>query len=303
MLKGGWLSAFILYFISIANNVIAVDDNNIVLAYVNEDAITRGQIQQLQDESGIDATKALELMIEQKLLLQDFYSKKGRILEAHVEAQVDAIVQGSFRGNRNALVQFLRDNGRSLSGLKEDVRVSIISNVMQDQKFESKFAISPKKIREYYKKHKNSFRVPASYFIQQSGFKANSTIAIEKNTVTKLEGLKIFENAGKSKEFIKQQLDEFSSEPAWYSSTELNRDLIRSLNKMGIGEETDYLKIGDLCILSKLLDKKPATLKPLLEVQSSIEEILQKEINNKRFKEYVDFLRSKASITYIQKSL
>ena len=112
MLKGRWLSTFILCLVFVTGNVIAED--NVVLAYVNEDVITREQVQQLQDELGVDATKALEAMIEQKLLLQDFYGKKGRILEAHVDAQMDAIIQRNFRGNRNALVQFLHDNGRSL---------------------------------------------------------------------------------------------------------------------------------------------------------------------------------------------
>ena len=296
MLKGRWLSTFILCLVFVTGNVIAED--NVVLAYVNEDVITREQVQQLQDELGVDATKALEAMIEQKLLLQDFYGKKGRILEAHVDAQMDAIIHRNFRGNRNALVQFLHDNGRSLGGLKEEVRVSIISNVMQDQKLESKFAISPKKTREYYEQHKDLFRIPASYFIQQLGFKANSTITIEDNTITKLECLKNFEKIGKSREFIKQQLNEFSSEPAWYSSEELNPDLVKFLDAMRMGEETDYLKMDDLYVVSKLLDKKPEIFKPLSEVQSNIEQVLLKEINDKHFKEYVDFLRSKASISY-----
>lgn len=279
----------------------STEEKNVISAYVNDDFITQAQVQQMAVESGESKDKALELMIEQKLLLQDFQDKKGRILDVQMDAQLDAIVQNNFQGNRGALVKVLHDDKRSLGGLKEEVRVSIISNIMQQQKMTEKYAISPKKIREYYEQHKSDFEIPAKYLIQQSGFKADSTIVIEENSVLKLDHLNELKKEGKSLDVISQTLDEFSSEPAWYTSKELSETLVECLNGMKIGEATSYITLNGVCVVTKLLNKNEATVKALSDVQSDIETILLEEVNNQYFREYVDFLRSKAVITYQNK--
>lgn len=276
----------------------STEGKNMISAYVNDDFITQAQVQQMAIESGESKDKALELMIEQKLLLQDFQNKKGRILDAQMDAQVDAIVQTNFQGNRGALVKVLHDDKRSLGGLKEEVRVSIISNIMQQQKMTEKYAISPRKIQKYYEQHKSDFEIPAKYLIQQSGFKEDSKIVIEENSFLKLDYLSELKKEGKSLDVISQTLDEFSSEPAWYTSKELSETLVECLNGMKIGETTSYMALNGVCAVTKLLNKNEATVKALPEVQSDIEAILLEEVNNQYFREYVDFLRSKAIITY-----
>ena len=99
-----------------------------------------------------------------------------------------------------------------------------------------------------------------------------------------------------SLEEIKKQLDEFTVESAWYTASELAPALIKHLENMKPGQSTDYLKVNDVWIISKLLDKQASQVKPLSDVQSEIEEKILVKINQKNYQDYIDSLKKKAVV-------
>lgn len=265
-----------------------------VAAYVNETIITRLSVQQLVQQEGISYDQALNFLIEQQLLLQDFNNKKGKIPQMQLDIQTSSIVQEHFNGNRNAFVKVLQMQGKTLTGLQDELRTSIILNVMRQQKVQSKYSISPKEIRSYYDAHKAEFFTPARYYISQSGFGIESMVP--QTEIKKSDKLNELIKSGTPLDAIKQQLDEFSSEPTWYSSAELDKSLVDKLEKLPTGQETQYLKLNNLFVVTKLIQKEPAAVRPLTEVQSTIEEKLLVEHNNKCYQDYVQQLKSKAVI-------
>lgn len=265
-----------------------------VAAYVNETVITRLSVQQLVQQESIPYVQALNFLIEQQLLLQDFNNKKGKIPQIQLDIQTSNIVQEHFNGNRNAFVKVLQMQGKSLSGLQEELRTSIILNIMRQQKSQSKYSISPKAVRAYYEAHKDEFFVPARYYISQSGFTLDAKMP--QTEIKKADKLKELLKSKTDLNIIKQQLDEFSSDPTWYSSEELDKVLIDKLEVLSSGQETPYLQLNNTFVVTKLLQKSPATVCPLSEVQSVIEEKLIVEHNNRCYQEYVHQLRSKAVI-------
>lgn len=271
-----------------------------IVAYVNEEVITKNDVCNLADEARLTYDQALDRLIDQCLLLQDFNSKKGKIPEAQLDVQMDNIVQESFKGNRSALSQVLRMKGQTFFGLKEEVKTSIILNVMQQQKAQSPYSISPKKIKEYYQSHKKEFEVPASYVIEQSGFKAGSKMLMQEEEKNKGEVLEKYLADKMSLDEIKRKLDEFTMEAMEYKASELDVRLVNHLDKMLEGQSTDYLKINDVYITAKLLKKNPARIKTLAEVQSEIEEKLLVEINQKNYQDYIDLLKKNAAIQMIK---
>ena len=99
-----------------------------------------------------------------------------------------------------------------------------------------------------------------------------------------------------SKEEIKKQLDEFTIEPIWYNASELDPVLLKHLESMEAGQSTDYLKINDVWIISKLLEEQSAQIKPLSEVQSEIEEKILVEINQKNYQDYIEALKKQSVV-------
>lgn len=274
--------------------IYAKECSEAVVAYVNEAVITHLSIQQLVQQENITYEQALNALIEQQLLLQDFNNKKGKIPQLQLDIQISNIVQENFNGNRSAFTKVLQMQGKSLSSLQDELRTSIILNVMRQQKTQSKYSISPKEIRSYYEAHKGDFSVPARYYISQSGFGLDSKIP--QTEIKKSDKLQTLIKGGVALNSIKEQLDEFSSEPTWYSAEELDKTLVDKLEKLSIGQETHYLQLNNTFVTTKLLQKAPASVRPLSEIQGAIEEKLLVEHNNKYYNDYIQQLKNKAVI-------
>ena len=291
---------FVSLFFTLSKLFSFAEEIGSVVCYVNKDVITNSDVSMLAKETGLTNEQALDRLIDQCVLLQDFNDKKGRIPVAQLDVQMDNIVQESFKGNRNALSQVLKMKGQTFFGLKEEIKTSIILNVMRQQKSRSIHSISPRKIREYYNSHIEEFTIPTFYTIEQSGFNATSKITIDGVEKNKKDVLKEHLMHKSPLEAIKKQLDEFVNDPIEYKAEELDNCLVECLEKLAIGATTDYLKINNVYVCSKLLGKKPARVKLLEEVQAEIEEKLLIEINQKNYQAYVDSLKAKASIRIVK---
>ncbi len=262
-----------------------------VVAHVNEEIITREEVLQAAEDRQIDCSKALDILINQKLLMQDFNKKKGHIPAAQLDVQMDDIVQTNFSGNRAAMQQVLRYQGQSFYGLKQEIQNSIIINVMREQQMISRYALSPKQIRDYYDAHKEEFKIEARYFIQQSGFRGDETCEINGEKLLKVDVLK-----NPSQMDLVKDFNSFIGEPTWYNASELNADLLKVLKTLKKGRTSSYMRFGDVYLATRYIDKTEAAYKSLVEVQSDIETTLLADVNAKRYQDYVDQLKKKSVI-------
>ena len=95
---------------------------------------------------------------------------------------------------------------------------------------------------------------------------------------------------------IQKQLDTFRTEAIWYQASELDPKLVRVLEQLSDGSQTAYLHIGDVWVTSVLVEKKGGHLKPLADVQGTIEERLLVGSAQERHRAYLQRLRERASI-------
>lgn len=273
-----------------------------IAAYVNEDIIMRTEVQQLAQERQISYEEALNVLIEQWLLLQDFNRKKGKISDAQIDINMENILQSNFQGNRQAMRQVLQAQGQSFYGLKEDVRQSMIIHVMRQRNTLSPFSISPKQVEAYYWSHQQEFQMESRYLIQQSGFQEDATLMVDGKEERKVDLLQQLIQNKNTLSLIHKQLDEFTSKPIWYSFSELQPELRNELLLLTPGESTPYLKLNNVYVTSQLIQMEPAIIKSLAEVQSDIEEKLLIEVNSNIYNQYIQYLRQLANIRIVDES-
>lgn len=277
-----------------------------IAACVNDEPIACYEVQKAASELKIAPSEALNLLIEQKLLEADFKKKGGKISDMHVDAQVETMAKEHFNGNRELMRQVLRQQGQSLYGLRQELRKSMVTSALQSGQMPSRLAVSPKDITAYYEAHASDFREEARYYLKQSGFKANETLDVPRvigagepkatETLTKeayLERL-LAEKTPLSE--IQKKLDTFHTEAIWYKASELDPKLVQALEQLSDGSQTAYLHIGDVWVTSVLVEKKGGHLKPLADVQGTIEERLLVGSAQERHRAYLQRLRERASI-------
>jgi len=272
-----------------------------VLARVNGEIITQNEVQRIAEGSGLAYEKIVEQLIDRKLLIAAFEAQKGKVQTTQVDLQMESIIQNSFRGSRQQFVAILQSEGQSIYELKDEIKNSIIENVMRQQYFQSANILSPKKIQAYYQQHQEQFSKPARYCIQQSGFKADAMLQVGEETVLKRDYLQKLIEAKTVFSTIQSQLNEFTTDAIWYTEAELDPALAAQLAQLSVNQNTTYIKINEVFVSSRLVEKEPASITPLAEVQGQIEEILLFEANTQAYKRYVQGLREKAFIEILYK--
>lgn len=273
-----------------------------ILARVNNEIITHNEVKRIAEGSNLPYKKIIDQLIDRKLLIAAFEAQKGKVQASQVDLQMDTIIQNNFSGNRQQFIAILKNEGQSIYELKDEIKNSIIENVMRQQNFRSSQVLSPKKIKTYYQNHLKQFLKPARYYIKQSGFKADATIAINDETLLKKDYLEKLLQQNVALATIKSTLDEFSTEAIWYTTSELDPQLAIQLANLPLNQSTPYIKINEIYVTSHLLQKEPATLLPLSEVQKEIEELLLFEANTQAYKNYIQNLRNKAFIQIFYKN-
>ena len=277
-----------------------------IAACVNGEPIACDEVRKAAAELKVAPTEALNLLIEQKLLEADFKKKGGKISDMHVDAQVETMAKEHFNGNRELMRQVLRRQGQSLYGLKQELRKSMVTNALQSGQMPSRLAVSPKDITAYYEAHAADFREEARYCLKQSGFKANEAVEVPREAgadepkateaLTKEACLKRLLAEKTPLSDIQKQLDTFHTEAIWYQASELDPKLVQALEAISDGSQTAYLHIGDVWVTSVLVEKKGGHLKPLADVQGTIEERLLTGSAQERHRAYLQRLRERASI-------
>jgi len=143
-------------------------------AIVNGDVITFSQVRQLsaprekllrsqltgQDlENKLKEVRQLALkdLIDRRLIIQAFKKESFQIPDHIIDQRVHDIIRESFGGDRNTFVKTLEAQNYSLGEFKEKEMERIIVQAMRSHNVKTNYIISPTKIEDFYRKHRDLF--------------------------------------------------------------------------------------------------------------------------------------------------
>ncbi len=143
-------------------------------AIVNGDVITYSQVRQLSAprekllrsqftgqelENKLQEVRKLALkdLIDRRLIIQAFKKESYQIPDHIVDQRVHDIIRESFGGDRNTFVKTLEAQSYSLGEFKEKEMERIIVSAMRSHNVKTNYIISPTKIEDFYRKHRDLF--------------------------------------------------------------------------------------------------------------------------------------------------
>ena len=145
-----------------------------IAAIVNGDVITYSQIRMLSaprekllrsQYTGEELEKqlreardaALKDLVDRRLIIQAFKKESYEIPDHFVDERMHEIIRESFGGDRNTFIKTLEAQNYTLGEFKQKETERMIVQAMRGKNVKMNMAISPPKIEDYYKKHRDEF--------------------------------------------------------------------------------------------------------------------------------------------------
>lgn len=266
----------------------------------------------------VKAKKAvLDELIDRELVLSEFETKGYVMKEDHVEQEINRRILVQFNGNRDEFLDNLRKSGMTYSDFRDSVRKEVTVAAMRSSRYERGIPPTPDEIKQEYAESKADYRDIMQDSIRFDKIFIPSVEGLPEEGMTQAEFQAMAEEQYRKAESLKQQLDK-----GGISFAEAAREYSRDSHAED-GGAWPLLKRSDLAVefanvvfsaepgkvigplldnagftLVRVREKRLAPAPPLSnpEVKQKVDDAVRRKQSEKRYREWVDRLRSKAVI-------
>ena len=244
---------------------------------------------------------ALKDLIDRRLIIQAFKKESFQIPDHIVDQRVHEIIRESFGGDRNTFVKTLEAQNYSLGEFKQKEMERIIVQAMRSHNVKTNYIISPTKIEDYYRKHRDEFTTKEQIklrMIMISGQKDTGNAPAQKELAEEVLGKLA---SGAEFEQMAQIYSEDSTKDnggdwGWIERNTLAEPLEKFAFNMPVGRISNIIDYAGNYYILKVEDKHGGTTKSLAEVRADIEKKLVQEEAQQIQERWIASLRQKAYI-------
>src|SRR6267143_2523685 len=289
-----------------------------IAAVVNGDVITFSQVRALSaprekvlrsqltgkelDSKLIELRQlALKDLIDRRLVIQAFKKESFEIPDHIVDERMHQIIRESFGGDRNTFIKTLEAQNYTLGEFKQKETERIMVQAMRSHNIKQNAIISPTKVEDYYKKHRDEFTSKEQIklrMIMVSGQKDTASAPAQKALAEEVLGKLA---AGAEFDQTAQVYSEDSTRDNGGDWGLIERNTLAGpLEKiafnMPVGRISNIIDYAGNYYILKVEDKQGGTTKSLAEARPDIEKKLLQEEAQQIQERWIANLREKAYI-------
>ena len=289
-----------------------------IAAIVNGQAITISQVrslsaprekqlraqytgEELQKQLKVARDLALKDLIDRQLVLEAFKKEKYEIPDHFVEERLHEIIRENFGGDRNTFIKTLEAQNYTLGEFKQKEMEQMIVQAMRSHNVKKSTIVSPTKIDDYYRKHRDEFTSKETIklrMIMIPGQKDTATAPAQKALAEEVLGRLA---SGAEFDRTAQIYSEDSTRDnggdwGWIERNTLAGPLEKVAFNMPVGRVSNIIDYAGNYYILKVEDKQGGTTKSLAEVRSEIEKKLLQEEAQQIQERWIASLREKAYI-------
>lgn len=262
-------------------------------------AKNESEFTQLIDSASKDI---LQNMIDRIIIVNEAFEQGIQIPPSYIDDEYESIINKDFNSNRSQFLAYLNSVGQTQDEFREELKKSIIINVMQSQNRKKQSQISPEKIEDFYVKNKIRFYQPELIHLKQiilmpkSGETIESVLEAANNIVSQLEaGEPIHTLANK---YGDPSFNRTNGDWGWVKREDLKTELSTIAFDLAIGEHTQPIQLGDAVFILYAENLQEEKIQPISQVRDLIESVLDRQIAQESLEQWLVSLRSKAYIRY-----
>src|ERR1700730_6320965 len=244
---------------------------------------------------------ALKDLIDRQLIIQAFKKENFQIPDHFVDQRMHEIIQESFGGDRNTFVKTLEAQNYTLGEFKKLESERMIVQAMRSKNVKKKTVVSPVKIEDYYREHRDEFTAKEQIKLRMIMIPSHSNDSTASTQRAMAE--EILSKLANGGEFdrIAQIYSEDSSRDlggdwGWIERKTLAPPLEKVAFNLPLGKISNIVEYSGNFYVLKVEDKKGGTTRSLAEARDDIEKkLLQKEAQELQ-ERWLASLREKAYI-------
>jgi parvulin-like peptidyl-prolyl isomerase len=245
---------------------------------------------------------ALDQLVERQLILHSFDTEGYRLPDSAMEEILQDRIKEQF-GDRVTLMKTLQARGMTYEQYRQQVRDQYISAALRNQNIQREVVISPVKILDYYHDHPDQFKLEDQVKLRM--IVLNKTSSDDTNAMkfareiqAKLkDGASFTEMASIYSQGSQQHQ---AGDWGWVERSVLRKDLADVAFALKVGQVSDPINTPDAVYIMFVEDKKPAQEKALTDVRVEIEKTLRTQEQARLQKQWIDGLKKKTFIRYIE---
>jgi peptidyl-prolyl cis-trans isomerase SurA len=289
-----------------------------IAAVVNGDIITYSQVRYLvaprekllrSQYTGEELVKqikearqaALKDLIDRQLIIQAFKKESYQIPDHFVDQRMHEIILENFGGDRNTFIKTLEAQNYTLGEFKKVEMERMIVQAMRSKNVKRDMIVSPTKIEEYYKTHRDEFTAKAQVKLRLIMIPAHANDgnaatqrSMAEEILGKLAGGAEFDRMAQI--YSEDSSRELGGDWGWIDRKTLAAPLEKVAFNLPVGRISNIIEFNGNFYLLKVEDKKGGAMPTLAQVRDQIEKkLLQQEAQNLQEK-WIASLRSKAYI-------
>jgi len=295
---------FFIFIFALAAPIYAANVVEEIVARVGSEIITKSDLEheqkrlydelsrryqgsELDDQYAQQKKALLEFIINQKLLEQ-----RAAELHLNVDDDVNAAIkrlrEESNIPNDAALQEALKQEGSTVTELREDFRRRIIQQRILWNHVQGKVNITEDEIKNYYEQHKNEFMTEPKTKIRRYTVMDENTSREELKT----EADNILAELRAGKEITADSFPHFKiDDPVEYTKEDIDPKIASLLDETKVGEYSEPLEITSGFSILKVEEKKEPELIAMEEARSKIYNQLLQSRAEKYQKSFMEDLR------------
>lgn len=279
-------------------------------ASVNKRVITVSEVMELvqpldrklrEEYSGLELQKrreeafehALQNLINQALILEEFTTLGGQMPERVVKQRAEAIVREQFNNDRMAFRDALGEQRITLEEWREQMRENLVVNALRRQEVGDRLMVNPVEVYRLYQQRAEQFRVPAQSWLRMIVIKRDTDEAPARATEARGQLLAGQPFAAVAKAFSTDRTAAQGGDWGWVDVTTLRRELAEAIEKTPAGQVGPTVETADACYVFRVEERRPAGIKSFEEVRGPLEDEVRKQENARLFDAWMKRLRRK----------
>lgn len=244
----------------------------------------------------------IQNMIDRIIIVKEAQNQGIQIPPSYVDGEYESVIKKDFKGNRSQFLAYLNSTGKTQDEFRDELKRSIIVNVMQSQNRKKQSQISPEKIEDFYVKNKIRFYQPELIHLKQiilmpkSGETIESILETANEIVSQLESGKAMHTL--ANKYGDKSFNKTNGDWGWVKREDLRAELSLIAFDLKVGEFTQPIQLGDAVFILYAENLQETKIQPISEVRDLIEDVLSQEIAQESLDQWLSDLRSKAYIRY-----